>query len=389
MDHPRDPVVDFSGRSSPHSPQPPLALSDFLSQQPFSNYVCLDCHSRSTQTTVAEGEGQSIHVVCEETIEAKPELHPSDVSVSLPGSENLVSIAGPSSLAANWLETRSQLLPGKNSDKKTDWIRGWSQAVSLHGENTYCACSETLAPNRSWKGKTTELKTGVRAILLPQQKSAVSLELNACRYCSRQPSPSSPPASVTYDKPMTGPRKGLGGKMTNLFHRIKGKKAKSQKGSNTQQAENGGSTESTNQPGPALSHRQPNQNPAPTSGLDAPYNTPESLQPPDPPQTTPVSNPPKQKANPTDTATPNLNPNPISAQTTPHYNTGSFPPAQGSPHPGHLIIQAQAARFDPPQESGPWIFGSDDGTPRGDDTIARSLSRLKRAQRLLDRNGNE
>ncbi|KAK3695026.1 hypothetical protein B0T22DRAFT_477728 [Podospora appendiculata] len=275
MDHPRDPVVDFSGRSSPHSPQPPLALSDFLSQLPFSNYVCLDYHSRSTQTTVAEGEGQSIHVVCEEVIEGKPELQPSHISVPLPGyenpSENLTPIAGPSSLAANWLETRSQLLPGRNSDRKTDWIRGWSEAVSLYGEDTYCACSETLAPNRGWKGKTTELKTGVRAILLPQQKSAVSLELNACRNCSRQPSPSSAPASVADDKMTQGPRKRFGGKMNDLFQRIRGK-GSSHKQSDTRQLEDGGSTES----GPSASGqpggKSPNDRPSEASSLTSRSN---------------------------------------------------------------------------------------------------------------------
>ncbi|AEO70346.1 uncharacterized protein THITE_2121655 [Thermothielavioides terrestris NRRL 8126] len=65
----------------------------------------------------------------------------------------------------DWLATRQQLLPRRNQGNKADWIRGWSEAVGMHGTETYCACSETVETSRGRKGKTADLAGNIRAIL--------------------------------------------------------------------------------------------------------------------------------------------------------------------------------------------------------------------------------
>jgi hypothetical protein len=111
----------------------------------------------------------------------------------------------------DWLATRSQLLPRRNQGNKADWIRGWSAAVSSHGNETYCACSEAfetsiyLASSSSSSSsksggkrrislgrKASGIVTAVREILLPRSglnNLKPSGPPQVCPNCSRPPSP--------------------------------------------------------------------------------------------------------------------------------------------------------------------------------------------------------
>jgi hypothetical protein len=102
---------------------------------------------------------------------------------------------------ADWLAIRQQLLPRKNQGKKADWIRGWSHAVSMHGDSAYCACSETLehAYRVGRKSRSSDIAGNMRSIFQraaspssSNKNSRPAPELEICPNCSR---PSSPPPS--------------------------------------------------------------------------------------------------------------------------------------------------------------------------------------------------
>ncbi|KAK4129568.1 hypothetical protein N657DRAFT_652921 [Parathielavia appendiculata] len=82
----------------------------------------------------------------------------------------------------DWLATRQQLLPRKTQGKKADWIRGWSAAVSSHGDAAYCACSEPMesssigSDNRGRVGKTSaqfadSVRTALQTVVNPGGKN--------------------------------------------------------------------------------------------------------------------------------------------------------------------------------------------------------------------------
>ncbi|KAG7293083.1 hypothetical protein NEMBOFW57_003129 [Staphylotrichum longicolle] len=139
----------------------------------------------------------------------------------------------------DWLATRQQLLPRRNQGKKADWIRGWSQAVSNHGEEAYCACSETVEnQTRGRKGRTSDIAGNVRAIL--QRTSSPTFNSNnnnkatattatpepeVCRNCSRPPSPpegtSATSANQTSERPLSLGARSFGKRVSELLMRVR------------------------------------------------------------------------------------------------------------------------------------------------------------------------
>ncbi|KAK0746175.1 hypothetical protein B0T18DRAFT_145218 [Schizothecium vesticola] len=201
MDRPRD----FGG--SP-SPTPPLALSDLLNQRPFPPYTPpYERPVTSPDTTFAEADEQSTHVVAsghETAVEPEPQEPPKPPSpppipvTGLEGRDGSKQLPPPS--VANWLTYRTQLRPSKNQGNKADWIRGWSQGVTVYGEETYCACSDAVSIGE----KGAESKGGVRSILKGRRpgsgtnsglitnntESSTNVpETDCCRTCHRQHQP--------------------------------------------------------------------------------------------------------------------------------------------------------------------------------------------------------
>jgi hypothetical protein len=141
----------------------------------------------------------------------------------------LPSSSSGSPAPTDWLATRQQLLPRRNQGKKADWIRGWSEAVSIHGTETYCACSEVVDINRGRKPKTSDLAGNVRAILRrtgsPSTNTApvTPVEPEVCRYCSRptSPPPSTDAASLASERQASLSGRSLGKRVTEFLMRVK------------------------------------------------------------------------------------------------------------------------------------------------------------------------
>ncbi|KAK4240040.1 hypothetical protein C8A03DRAFT_42415 [Achaetomium macrosporum] len=208
--------MDRSGNASPlsvptpQSPPAPLALSEFMAQTaPFSD-------TTNPSDTPPFPPGGSKPEVVEEPSRVSEQDKPPQSQT--PEQQQSPALQAPprtpdsSPPPADWLATRQQLLPRRNQGKKADWIRGWSQAVSMHGEETYCACSETVESNRGRKGKASDLAGNVRAILQRagspsnNNKPAAPCEPEVCRNCSR---PASPPPSTGTS--LAGEKYGLAG----------------------------------------------------------------------------------------------------------------------------------------------------------------------------------
>ncbi|KAL2184258.1 hypothetical protein L209DRAFT_781845 [Thermothelomyces heterothallicus CBS 203.75] len=210
--------MDISSRASPRSlPNPrnpePLALSDFVAQ----TTPCSDATgptdepamSRSATRPSGPADEPKQAPVRDERRVKTPQQPPHEIrpqETQAPSSAQEEDSPPPT----DWLATRQQLLPRRSQGKKADWIRGWSQAVSSHGDETYCACSESIengaANHRGRKAKTSvQLADNVRAILQragsPSSNSKSKLATppipeprEVCPYCSRPPSP--PPSST-------------------------------------------------------------------------------------------------------------------------------------------------------------------------------------------------
>lgn len=209
MDPPRD-FAAFSSRSSPQSPFPPLALSDFLSQRPVSSYGDDDddriAATPVTTPTKEQDVGPSQLLSGNHQPPVRPGLHgPNNGSLTLPR-----EITGPTHrqdpLTVNWQAKRSQLPPSKNLGKKGDWVRSWSEAVSAHGDTAYCACSEPLAAKKDRSGRNRELTSRLRGILHrtapAQQPPSIKSEPNVCRNCGRPASPAVSVSTVRKDAKM-------------------------------------------------------------------------------------------------------------------------------------------------------------------------------------------
>ncbi|KAM7224461.1 hypothetical protein V8F06_000242 [Rhypophila decipiens] len=191
----------LSSRSSPPSPFPPLALSDFLSQQPFSSYDDDDRIDIGPEIYSAKDEG----IPTRHLLPGKQQSLP-NLELYGPRSSDIpqqpIPIQQHDASVVNWQYKRSQLTPSKNIGKKGEWIRGWSEAVGAHGDTAYCACSE---PGNARKPGNRVLKRRVQEILQrkppPQQAPIMQSELSICHNCSR---PSSPavifPAAGTDDQ---------------------------------------------------------------------------------------------------------------------------------------------------------------------------------------------
>ncbi|KAL2154858.1 hypothetical protein VTH82DRAFT_3534 [Thermothelomyces myriococcoides] len=212
--------MDISSHASPRSfPNPqtsaPLALSDFIAQvvpcSEATGSTDEPAMSRSAMRPSGSADEPKRAPAQDETRVKTPqqpphEIRPQETQTPPPTQEE------DSPPPTDWLATRQQLLPRRNQGKKADWIRGWSQAVSSHGDETYCACSESIengmANHRGRKAKTSiQLADNVRAIL--QRASSPSSSgkskpaaapptpetaREVCPYCSRPPSP--PPSST-------------------------------------------------------------------------------------------------------------------------------------------------------------------------------------------------
>lgn len=214
-----DPSINASPQSLPTQKSPPfLALSDFMAQatpgseatntsdKPASPGVDSapagrvgdseqnpPSQNETRPETSVEARAETPRRVSRETRSQDAEPRPSTQKDDTPP-------------PTDWLATRQQLLPRKSQGKKGDWIRGWSQAVSNHGEETYCGCSEPIENgtgfSRGRKPKTsTQLADNVRAILQrtasPSSSThktkpstpATPADPEVCRHCLRPPSP--------------------------------------------------------------------------------------------------------------------------------------------------------------------------------------------------------
>ncbi|KAL2131812.1 hypothetical protein VTI74DRAFT_4584 [Chaetomium olivicolor] len=191
--------------SSPRSPPAPLALSDFIAQAtPSSETTRSEKPATSLEAPQLEVIGKPIPAPVQDRPRSRTSQDQTQESqTQLTAEEDTLP-------PVDWLATRQQLLPRRNQGKKADWIRGWSHAVSIHGDEAYCACSETLHittisntsnNHKSRKSKTSDLTSNVRAILQRTTNTTPSNnkpatpnpELSLCRNCSR---PASPPASI-------------------------------------------------------------------------------------------------------------------------------------------------------------------------------------------------
>ncbi|KAK3362228.1 hypothetical protein B0T25DRAFT_561312 [Lasiosphaeria hispida] len=238
MDRSRD--ASFFAGSSPPSPTPPLALSDLLAQKPFPPYTYIYDRPVTSpkETTFAEADGnpgESDGLVGSDH-EIQPQ-HQRNIPAAATDQEELIvrAVQPPAfSTPTDWLATRSQLRPSRNQGNKADWIRGWSEAVSQHGDNTYCACSNSLSvKDLSWTIKGGEIKGGVRAILRGKKPTASTPSSNIkpissasepdiCCICSRLPSPpATPTPSLKGDKMEPQKKYGLGRTINGLFRRAK------------------------------------------------------------------------------------------------------------------------------------------------------------------------
>lgn len=195
MDLPKA-TAALSSRSSPASPFPPLALSDFLSQQPFSSYDDDDDRvDIGPDTPPARDDTVSSRrsLSAKKPPHANPELLPPKSLAT--HQEKAIPSQPYDPLTVNWQSKRSQLLPSKNIGKKGDWIRSWSEAVGVYGAAAYCACSEPCSTTRTGD---REFKSRIRNILqrktLSKQREqqdtpSVETEPSLCHHCSRPSSP--------------------------------------------------------------------------------------------------------------------------------------------------------------------------------------------------------
>ncbi|KAL2165203.1 hypothetical protein VTH06DRAFT_499 [Thermothelomyces fergusii] len=212
--------MDISSHASPRSfPVPqhpaPLALSDFLAQAvPRSDATGpTDEPAMSRSATRPSGSAdEPRQVPARDRPRVKtPQQPPHEKRLQQEKRAPPSAQEEDSPPPTDWLATRQQLLPRRNQGKKADWIRGWSQAVSSHGDETYCACSESVengaASHRGRKPNKTsvQLADNVRAILQragspssPNGNSKLAAPpapepREVCPYCSRPPSPPPPP----------------------------------------------------------------------------------------------------------------------------------------------------------------------------------------------------
>lgn len=213
----------FNGH--PPSPAPPLALSEFIAQTPCSDYTTCDGPSLRPGVEKMGDIGERRRADEEDkprlqTPQQRPAEDPAPPSNAEQGAAPL-----------DWLATRSQLLPRRNQGGKADWVRGWSEAVGVHGEETYCACSETVAGDKVWKGRASGLASNVRAILQaasPTSRSPAKSEPDLCRNCSRPPS--SPPSTATSsasETPGLQRSRVFGRKVNEFLMRVKPRQSKS------------------------------------------------------------------------------------------------------------------------------------------------------------------
>ncbi|EAQ93335.1 hypothetical protein CHGG_01570 [Chaetomium globosum CBS 148.51] len=205
-------VMDLSSNASPRSvPTPqspaPLALSEFMAQAT----PCSDTTNPSDKPALSQDIPRPVGAVVEPkqpSIRDAPRAEtPKQQQPPLSQETQTQDTRSPPSredtaAPVDWLATRQQLLPRRNQGKKADWIRGWSQAVTSYGEETYCACSEAIETHgihRGRKGKTSaQLADNVRAILQrtaspsstnkSKPTTPATHEPEVCRLCSRPPS---------------------------------------------------------------------------------------------------------------------------------------------------------------------------------------------------------
>ncbi|KAL2017889.1 hypothetical protein VTK56DRAFT_1545 [Thermocarpiscus australiensis] len=219
------PYINIMSRPPSSSPPPPLSLSDYLAQtQPGSNSI--DGYDGPTTglTTSPEVSGagdarEPMRAPGQEKTQAEPSpQEPQEQQVVSPNDSQ-------DSRPTEWLATRSQLIPGRKQGGRVEWIRGWSEEVSVHSAEAYCACSEVMESIRARKGKRSGLAGGMRAMFQKSspanQQTPVNPQPDICPNCSRPPSPPlNTTADVSYEKPWSRHGRRLGKMVTGLLTRI-------------------------------------------------------------------------------------------------------------------------------------------------------------------------
>jgi len=365
--------------AGPPTPSPPLALSDLLAQRPFPPYTPpYERPITSPETALGELDEQSMQVVASgnETQASpaqqdKPEIRitvaPKPAAGSLPPSfcnaetqtAPVIKSAPPST--ADWLAKRNQLRPHKHQGSKADWVRGWSEGVGAHGQETYCACSESSSVGDWSLGSrgSSSAKAGLRAILRVKRPivgnglagtkaTAGSPEPDICANCSRMPSPPvTATSSLDGGEPELQTKGSLATKINGLLQRARPGRRK----------ETGGSQSPTSMPQGQIAF----------GTLQHPAQDPQA------------------KSGPTSTSTRE----PVGMITLAPVgpNLGRKPHQAEQSQDSDNIATASPAAVREHSKSTPSPSGisSSSDKPRGDGGITRRMSRLQRAATLLRR----
>ncbi|KAK4230551.1 hypothetical protein QBC38DRAFT_356801 [Podospora fimiseda] len=214
------------GTTAPHRPAPPVALSDFIARTtPFTEYTNFyDGPASSPEATRTETNGLSMQMTGQH-VQQGQKTEPTGTPTP-PEAQELPSRND--GWSSEWLATRSQLMPSRHQGKKADWVRGWSEAVVVHGTETYCCCSETLDANQGGKSKRNDITGAVRFIRLganptPTKEASSDETINICPNCSRPPSPplSPLPSAPSEDNTPARQSQSFGKKVTDLLKRVK------------------------------------------------------------------------------------------------------------------------------------------------------------------------
>ncbi|KAK4116446.1 hypothetical protein N656DRAFT_794755 [Canariomyces notabilis] len=210
-------------RPAPDRPGLPLALAQFIAQTSCSGYT--NFHDEPLSKPGVE---DSIRAVEQDTPRTEsPQRPPQREQTPTTDREQ-------DAPPVDWLATRYQLLPRRNQGRKADWICAWSEAVSAHGETTYCACSEPVDGDTVSKKRSSGLAGNVKAILQVKShgdKPAADLEQDICEHCCRPaPPPGGNPASSVGERLRLPRGRSFTRKMSSLLERLKARQSRHGRG---------------------------------------------------------------------------------------------------------------------------------------------------------------
>ncbi|KAL1836354.1 hypothetical protein VTJ49DRAFT_5255 [Mycothermus thermophilus] len=237
---PHKPTMDHSPNTSPrtqpiHQNPVPLALSDYIARAAPRSDTTIDDKTaaeirKKLEALVAEPERAPVQDKPRSPLSPQ---QPDEKATPPPPNPEADWPPPPPPPPADWLAIRQQLLPRKNQGKKADWIRGWSHAVSMHGDSAYCACSETIenVHHTRRKSRSSDIAGNVRAIFQRTASPSSTSNKNGpkpppepeiCPHCSRPSSPPpSPSAAASFGSEKAFSTRKLTKRLSDLFLRVK------------------------------------------------------------------------------------------------------------------------------------------------------------------------